>query len=133
LEFGEAIGPPGNMESVMGDLEDVLPKDLKVNAVPCGRELVLPYTAALGAIRIATGRAIAVLGVEAFEVKDEGLLTVDMDDASRCVPYTGNWGKYVAEMNAEAERWIREHRLGENHGYILASASQREFASLKSS
>jgi hypothetical protein len=116
----------------MGDFEDVLPGHLKVNAVPCGRELVLPYTSALEAIRIATERTIAVLGVEALEVNDEGLVTVDMADASRYIPYTGNWGKYVSKMNAEAERWIRGHRLDENHGYILASASQREFGSLKS-
>jgi len=34
-------------------------------------------------------------------------------------------------MNAEADRWLKERRLGENHGYILTSASEREFASLK--
>jgi hypothetical protein len=34
-------------------------------------------------------------------------------------------------MNAEADRWLKEHRLGENHGYVLTSASEREFAGLK--
>jgi hypothetical protein len=33
-------------------------------------------------------------------------------------------------MNTEAEHWIKLPRLGENHGYILTSASEAEFASL---
>jgi hypothetical protein len=34
-------------------------------------------------------------------------------------------------MNAKAESWIKEHPLRENHGYILTSSSEKEFASLK--
>jgi hypothetical protein len=30
-----------------------------------------------------------------------------------------------------ASRWLKEHPLGENHGYILSSASETEFANLK--
>jgi hypothetical protein len=51
-------------------------------------------------------------------------------DASGYIPFIGDWKAYVATMNAEAERWIKGHRLGENHGYILSSASEKEFASL---
>jgi hypothetical protein len=121
----------------MSALESVLPEDLKRHALTLGNdlasartELVLPYAEALRAIAIASEHEIAVLGLEAFEVQGEGLLTVDLADASAYVPFAGDWRAYVAKMNAEAERWLREHRLGENHGYILSSTSKKEFASL---
>jgi len=114
----------------MQDLKQFLPDDLKKAAVASGDELVLPYAEALNAIRIATEHQIAVLGLEAFEVQKDGLLTVDMADASSFIPFTGDWKAYVVRMNAEAERWIQQHRLGENHGYILSSASETEFAML---
>jgi hypothetical protein len=116
---------------VANDLERLLPDQLKNAALSSGRELVLPYAEALSAIRIATGHQIAILGLEAFEVQKEGLLPVDLADASGYVHFTGDWGAYVGTMNAEAERWIRQHRLGENHGYILSSASEKEFASFR--
>jgi hypothetical protein len=52
-------------------------------------------------------------------------------DASSYTVFTGDWKAYVAMLNAEAERWLKEHRLGENHGYILTSASESEFVVLK--
>jgi len=115
----------------MGELERLLPDHLKSGAVSSGHELALPYAEALRAIGIATEHQIAILGLEAFQVQKEGLLTVDYTGYDRDIPFTGDWKAYVAAMNAEAERWIKEHRLGENHGYILSSTSQKEFASLK--
>ena len=115
----------------MGELESILPEDLKRAAISSGSELVLPYAEALGAIRMATERQIAILGLEGFEVQKEGLLTVDYTGYSRWLAPEEAWGLYVAAMNTEAERWIKEHRLGENHGYILTSASEKEFASLR--
>ncbi len=115
----------------MGELERILPSELRGATLVSGNELVLPYAEALDAIIVATRHQIAVLGLEAFEVRKDGLLTVNMADASSYTLFTGDWKAYVATMNAEADRWLKEHRLGENHGYILTSASEREFASLK--
>jgi hypothetical protein len=115
----------------MGELECVLPDELKNGALASGNELVLPYAEALAAIVIATNHQIAVLGLDAFEVQKDGLRTIYLADASRYILFAGNWGAYVANLNAEAERWLKEHRLGENHGYILTSASERELASSK--
>jgi len=115
----------------MGYLESLIPDDLKRTALLSGHELVFPYAEALRAIAVASAHQIAVLGLEAFEVQKEGLLTVDMADASAYIPFSGDWPAYVRAMNTEAEHWIREHRLGENHGYILSSASESEFASLR--
>jgi hypothetical protein len=114
----------------MSELERLLPDQLKNAAVFSGDELVLPYTEALSAVRIATQHHIAILGLEALEVGKEGLLTVGLADASNYITYTDNWVDYVTRMNAEAEHWLSGHRPGENHGYILTSASEKEFGSL---
>jgi hypothetical protein len=121
----------------MGKLETILPDEITRQALTLGKELAstrtelaLPYLQALQGIVIATEHEIAILGLEAFEVEKEGLLTVHLADASAYTRFTGDWKAYVARMNTEAEHWLREPRLGENHGYILTSASEREFASL---
>jgi len=121
----------------MGALENILPEDLKNHALTVGNnsastqsELVLPFAEALRAIEIASEHQIAVLGLDAFEVRKDGLLTVGLADASAYIRFTGDWTAYVGKMNAEAERWIKDHCLGENHGYIVTSASRDEFARL---
>ena len=118
------------VKRVTNDLQRLLSNELRNAAISSGTELVLPYTEALRAIAVATEHQIAILGLEAFEVQKEGLLTVDLADASSHIQFSGDWAAYVARMNAEADRWLREHRLGENHGYILTSTSEKEFASL---
>jgi len=112
------------------ELDRVLPGEIRERGTWCGNELLLPYEEALQAIAVASQHRIAILGFEAFEIKRDGLLTVDLADASRDTNFTGDWPAYVATMNAEGERWLRQHRLGENHGYILTSASQKEFEAL---
>jgi|HubBroStandDraft_4_1064222.scaffolds.fasta_scaffold36745_1 hypothetical protein len=92
----------------MGELELLLPDKLKNRALASGKELVLPFIEALAAITIATNHQIAILGVDAFEVKTEGLHTVYLADASRYVSFTGDWTAYVGSMNAEAAVWIKD-------------------------
>ena len=116
----------------MGELERNLPHELTKDAVLCGDELVLPYIDASRAIAIATQHQIAVLGVESFEVRKDGFQIVDYTGYDRHISFAGDWKGYVAAMNGEAERWIKEHPLGENHGYILTSASKQEFDKLGS-
>jgi hypothetical protein len=112
-------------------LDRILPKDQRSRCTPIGNELLLPYDEALKAISIAGENQIAILGLEAFEVTKDGLLTVDMADASSNISFTGDWRVYVARMNVEAQRWLREHPLGEKHAYVLTSTSEKEFADLR--
>jgi hypothetical protein len=119
------------LEATVGKLEEVLPDDLKKSAIASGNELVLPFAEATAATLIATDHQIAVLGLEAFEVRPDGLATVALFDASLNNAFTGEWKAYVPLMNGECSQWLQEHRLGENHGYILSSASESEFANLK--
>jgi hypothetical protein len=48
--------------SAMGELEQILPRELTDAALAAGNEVVLPYVEALKAIVIATQHQIAVLG-----------------------------------------------------------------------
>jgi hypothetical protein len=111
----------------MGDLENVLPDEIVKSTLWPGNELVLPFAEASRAVGIATEHQIAVLGFEAFDVKKDGLYTVDLSDASSFIHFTGDWLAYVVALNTEADHWIIEHRYGTNHGYILTSASKSEF------
>lgn len=60
----------------MGQLEHLLPDQIKERALPSGSELVLCYDDALTAIQVAAEHDIAVLGLEAFEIQQDSLLTV---------------------------------------------------------
>jgi hypothetical protein len=115
----------------LGDFENILPDQIVKSTLWRGNELVLPYAEASRAIGIATENHIAVLGFEAFDVREDGLYTVDLSDPSGYIRFTGDWLAYVVAINAEAEQWISEHRYGTTHGYVLTSASKREFDHVK--
>ena len=117
----------------MGDLENALPEDLKKRATPSGNELILPYADALRAITIANERQIAVLGLEAVDILTEGPYRFYVSNYTGYdIKFTGDWQAYAAANNSKAERWIEQHPLGDGHGYILSSTSQREFNALSS-
>jgi hypothetical protein len=111
----------------MGDLEKILPDEIRGSTLWPGNELVLPHAEASSAVGIAIEHQIAILGFEAFEVRKDGLLTVDLNDPSAHISFAGDLLAYVVAMNTEAAHWIKEHRYGANHGYILTSASKSEF------
>jgi hypothetical protein len=115
----------------MGDLENILPDELKKSLATTGNELVLPYTGALRAIGVASQHHIAILGLELFDIRKDGLVTVDYRGYDGDIRVIGDWNTYVAMMNSEAENWIKAHRVDVNHGYILTSASERELAEAK--
>jgi hypothetical protein len=71
----------------MGTLESFLPEDITRQALTLGKELAspraelaFPYAQTLQAMVIATEHEIAISGLEAFEVNNEGLLTVCLAD-----------------------------------------------------
>ena len=114
----------------VGDLESLLATDFKQRAVAVGNELILPYEDSLAAIGTATQHLIAVLGFEAGEIQEDGFQVLDYSGYDNDVPFTGDWNAYVTETNVHAERWIKAHYFGRNHGYVLTSTSEREFREL---
>jgi hypothetical protein len=77
-----------------------------------------------------TNHKIAILGVDSHKVRGKSILTVGLFDASSENKCAGDWNALVRRLNGEARDWITANRLGENHGYILTSASKQEFDAL---
>jgi hypothetical protein len=113
------------------DLNRALSEDIRLRSVAIGNELILSYEDALVAIGIATEHEIAVLGFDSGEVLDDGFQVLGYTGYDANIPFREDWKAYVQAMNIEAERWLKEHRLGKNHGYILSSTSQEEFDGLQ--
>ena len=117
----------------MGDLENLLPEDLKKRAIPSENELILPYADALHAITIANEHQIAVLGLDVVDILTEGPYRFYVSNYTGYdIKFAGNWQAFMMANNSEAERWIEQHPLGDGHGYILSSVSETEFAALGS-
>jgi hypothetical protein len=130
VRAGRRLGQVGNGGAV-GDLERSLPDDVKKRAVTIGNELILSYEDALTAIAIASEHQIAVLGFDSGEVLGDGFQVLNYTAYDGGIPFAGDWKAYVAAMNVEADRWIKEYPLGRNHGYVIASTSEKEFADMK--
>jgi hypothetical protein len=130
IRRGGVQGTP-HQSGIVSELDRILPEDVKMRALAIGNELILPYEDALTAIATATEHRMAVLGLDSGEVVDDGFRVVGCTGYDRDIDFTGDWNVYVAAINAEAERWIKEHRLGKNHGYTLTSTSQEEFSGMK--
>jgi hypothetical protein len=122
-------GDTVSLNGTVGDLDHILPEEMKKRAVRIGNELILSHEDGLTAIAIATEHQIAVLGFELGEVLDDGFRVVDYSGYE--YKFSGAWDAFVRTNNGEAERWSKEHRLGQNHGYIVTSTSEREFANLR--
>jgi hypothetical protein len=116
---------------ITGDLDCALSEDIRLRSIAIGNELILPYEDALAAIGIATEHEIAVLGFDSGEVLGDGFQVLGYTGYDANIPFAGDWKAYVEAMNIEAERWLKEHRLGKNHGYILSSTSREEFDELQ--
>jgi hypothetical protein len=118
-----ATGPVAELDRFLSD-------EIKGRSIEIGNERILGYEDASLAIAIATERSIAVLGLDSGEVQEEGFQVLDYSGYDSGIKLTEDWKAYVAEMNAEAELWIKDHPLGRNNGYILSSASEKEFKQL---
>jgi hypothetical protein len=112
------------------DLTLALTEDLKQKAKGAGDEFVFPYPEVIKVIEIACKHEIAVLGVEALEIRPDGLKVIDYSGYE--FQFTGDWLAFVRVNNTEAVRFVESHRLDEGHGYILTSASKQEFNKLSS-
>ena len=109
-------------------LNEILPQEVRQRSTLCGNEIVLSYEDVVTAIDLATAQQIAVLGFEAGEVKANGFQTIDYNGYD--LKFSGDWNAFVLANNAEAIRWIKEHRYGQGFGYIVTSISEKEFAKL---
>ncbi len=97
-----------------------------------GDELAFTYPEVLEVIRLCTASGIAVLGVEVFVVRPEGFQTehlsiYDQHMKQGAEVQKSEWINYVAENNRDADEFVRLHPSGDDHVYVLTTASWAEF------
>ncbi|HLG96430.1 MAG TPA: hypothetical protein VKX49_08970 [Bryobacteraceae bacterium] len=112
----------------MGALEEILPDEIRQNAILSGSEYVLALRDAQRAIEIASERLIAILGVESFRILAAGLAVMDYTGYN--FELRGDWAEFVRLNNTEALTFLRDHQLPDGHGYILTATSEEEFHAL---
>jgi hypothetical protein len=116
-----------------GDFENILPPAITAKATPspAGNELVIPLPEMNQTIHLASDHLIAVLGVESFQILEDGIgLRNYTGYRFEC---DGDWAAYVSQNNEAALRFIHENPVGQGHGYILTAVSEDEFKALKPS
>lgn len=102
-----------------------------------GDEPTFPFPEVLQVIKACSANQIAVLGVELFLVKPDGYYAFgcsdyDLDERQKwpqVLPAT--WPDYVRYNNSQAEDCVRRNPLGDDHVYILTTASWNEFRKIQ--
>jgi len=102
-----------------------------------GTELFFTFPEVMQVIKQCSANGIAVLGVETFATESQGLR------ASGCSDYdlrlrakwprveSANWHEYVNDNNLMAESYVRQNPAGDDHVYVLTTASLREFRDIQ--
>ena len=110
--------------------EKYLPLEMLEKSVKTGNEYAIPYPEILEAVRIATSKEIAILGVETFTVLGESLL---------CESFSGynfelgeDWSSFVQANNDHALHEIAEADRHAGIRFILTTASKSEYEELGS-
>src|SRR5438034_2745689 len=110
-------------------LAEILPLELRAKAISSDREYGFPYPEVTDVIQIATQHGIAVLGVESFKVRPDGVKVDQISDYE--VLFTGEWGSFIELNNSHAVDFVRRNPSREDHGFILTATSRSEFDSLQ--
>lgn len=113
----------------MIQLDPLVPAHLRQTARQSGNEWVYPYPSVLQVIEIASSKSISVLGVELFQILENGLITEGLSGYE--VQFVDDWIAFVQRNNALALDFVEQNRRGLGYGYILTSTSADEFRSLK--
>jgi len=106
-------------------LISIVPKEIMTRTAWHGGEIVFSYPDVLQIVRLAMTAQIAVLGVETFEIVKDGLQVGNFSGYE--VSFEEDWKQFVDRNNLLALEFIEQHRLGEDHGYILTSTSLEEY------
>lgn len=115
----------------------VIPAVVEKSAGAFGdNELSFAFPEALEVIQLCSANEIAVLGVELFKVREDGLYQTekltDYDLRMKQDPSTQQeWPEYVRANNARAEEFVRQNPAGDDHVYVLTTSSWRELGRIK--
>ncbi len=119
------------------DLEQVESIVRAASGKTIGDELAFTFPEVAEVIRRCTENEIAVLGVEIFEVRPSGYFTKSLSDYDQHMgsgpKQQAGWADYVKANNCFAEEFVKLHPTGDDHVYVLTTASWREFQEMKGS
>lgn len=97
-------------------------------------ELTFAFPEVLEVIQLCYAKQIAVLGVELFKVRENGLYQTekltDYDLRMKQNPMQREWPEYVVANNAHADEFVRQNQAGDDHVYVLTTSSWRELGQL---
>jgi hypothetical protein len=117
------------------DLEQVESIARVASGRTVGNELAFTFPEVSEVIRRCTENEIAVLGVEIFEVRPTEYLTKKLSDYDQHMgsgpKQQEGWAEYVKANNALAEEFVKLNPTGDDHVYVLTTASWREFQEMK--
>ena len=116
------------------DFENLLSARLRANSVVRGSERVFGKDDVPTAIAEARRNGIAVLGIEVFKVLPDALQSMSEFSVYE-IPFGGEWENFVEANAKAADEDFAQHCQNEHpdktYGYILTTASECEFKSLK--
>lgn len=117
------------------DLE-LLPGVLAAAVGRTGNELTFAFPKVLDVIKLCSANQIAVLGPDLFKLRGEGLYqTVKLSayhlELKENPQRVEEWPEFVKINNALAEEFVRQNPVGDDHLYILTTASWREFCEIQ--
>ena len=96
-----------------------------------GDELAFAFPQVLDIIKQCSINEIAVLGVEINKAHGPQYQTEYLSRYNVPVPPEGlqmkDWGSFVQTNNSLAENFVKQHPTGDEHFYLLAATSWREF------
>jgi hypothetical protein len=100
-----------------------------------GEELAFSFPEVMEVIRLCTANQIAVLGLDLFEARPEGYHTKRLSAYNQQMndgpDRDGAWTDYVRLNNTFAEDFVRQNPTGDDHVYVLITASWKEFCKIQ--
>lgn len=122
------------MKNAMEKIETIA---ARANTREPGGQLAFTFPEVIEVIAICTANQIAVLGIEVFRLKDglfyaSGFSTYELELEKRWPRLAeSDWDKYTADNNAHAEEFVHLDPRGDDHVYVLTTASWNEHQELK--
>ena len=99
-------------------------------------ELTFAFPEVLRVINLCSTNLIAVLGPDLFKISSDGLyqtkkLSGYHLEIKQNPQRVEEWPQYVQLNNTLAEKFVRQNPAGDDHVYILTTASWREFCEIQ--
>jgi len=131
----QKAGPPAPNNQMSSDFS-LHPSISNAAIGKVGDLLTFPFPEVFEVIKLCAINEIAVLGVEVLRVGVDGyyteaLSTYDLQPFGRADIERAGWVDYVRLNNSSADEFIRQNPTGDDHVYVLTTASWREFCKIQ--